>query len=111
MYFRTSCQKGKIRHSTKMSKRAGGTLTGGVTSEVSAAEAQASAPQLEAGLRHALPLLAHVVISGGEGVVAGVPVGREPFGDWRVEKEKSKRKTCNFLLQFSRQGHDNYVSC
>lgn len=54
---------------------------GGVTSEVSAAEAQASAPQLEAGLRHALPLLAHVVISGGEGVVAGVPVGREPFGD------------------------------
>lgn len=45
------------------------------------AESQASAPELEASLRHALPLLAHVVVGGGEGVVAGIPIGWEPFGD------------------------------
>lgn len=39
--------------------------TGGVTSEMTAAQAQAPAPQLEAGLRRALPLIPYVVISSG----------------------------------------------
>lgn len=39
--------------------------TGRVASEMAAAQAQAPAPELEAGLGHALPLIPYVVMSSG----------------------------------------------
>ena len=49
--------------------------TGGVASEVAAAQAEASAPEFEAGVGHALPLLPDVVVGGREGVVARILAG------------------------------------
>ena len=59
----------------------GVSLTGGVAAEVAAAHAQALAPQLEARLGHALPLGAHLVGGGREGVVAGVAARGPAFAD------------------------------
>lgn len=57
-------------------------LTGWITPEVTAAQAQAAAPQLEPRLRHALPLGAHLVVGVCEGVVTHVSVGVDVDVAW-----------------------------
>jgi len=44
-------------------------LTGRVTSEMSTSQAKTSAPEFEASLRHTLPFLSNIMVSGGEGVI------------------------------------------
>ena len=60
-------------------------LTGRVTSEMTAAQPETPTPQLEAGLRHALPLGTNVLVSGGKGVVTSVLIGRLAFLHYRNE--------------------------
>ena len=59
---------------------------------MSAAQAQASTPQLEACLRHALPLGAHLVVGVCVCVVANVPVDIGGEVTWYYWMEQKKNR-------------------
>lgn len=61
-------------------------LTGWITPKVSTAQPQAVAPQLEACLRHALPLCAHLMVGLGECVITHIPVGGNRDITWNYRR-------------------------
>lgn len=52
------------------------------------AQPQAAAPQLEASLRHTLPLGAHLMVGLCECVVTHIPVGRNGDVTWNYGREE-----------------------
>lgn len=53
----------------------------GITSKVATAQPQASAPQLEASLRHALPLSTNIMVGCGKGIITRVLIGWHSLWD------------------------------
>lgn len=65
-------------------------LTGWITSKVATAQTHTAAPQLEACLRHALPLGAHLVVGLCECVIAGIPIGCNGYVAWNCRRAEKK---------------------